>query len=95
MKKILFAASLFASLAVSSAAEAKCYRYDGAPSDVYVCVGKNGKDDFADRNKGQEICTAKSGKKCGPVSSTSSSCHSNIDKCFDENGQAHRELSGY
>jgi len=92
MKTLLALGLLFG---ISNVADAKCFRYDGAPNDVYVCVGKGGGDSFADRNKGQDICTAKSGKKCGSVSSSSSSCHSNIDKCYDENGNAHRELSGY
>ena len=74
---------------------AKCYHFDNSPSDVYVCVGKGGSDSFADRQKGQDICSAKTGKKCGPVGSYSSSCHSNIDKCYDETGKANRELSGY
>ena len=95
MKKLLLAASLFAGLAVSWTAEAKCYHYDNSPSDVYVCVGKGGRDDFADRNKGQEICSAKTGKKCGPVGSYSSSCHSNAGKCYDESGAASSDLNGY
>src|SRR4051794_32953641 len=72
MKKLLILASLFAGVSI---AEAKCYHYDSSPSDVYVCVGKGGRDDFADRNKGQDICSQKTGKKCGPVGSYSSSCH--------------------
>ncbi len=92
MKTLLALSMLFG---LAGVANAKCFHYENAPSDVYVCVGKGGGDSFADRNKGQDICTAKSGKKCGPVGSSSSSCHSNIDKCYDENGNAHRELSGY
>src|SRR4051794_4562927 len=61
MKKVLYASVLFAGLAFSSLAQAKCYHYDNSPSDVYVCVGKGGRDDFADRNKGQEVCSAKTG----------------------------------
>jgi hypothetical protein len=95
MKKMLLGLGLALGLGVAATAQAKCYHYENAPSDVYVCVGKGGSDSFADRNKGQEICSAKSGKKCGPVGSSSSSCHSNIDKCYDESGTAHRELSGY
>ncbi len=95
MKKLLLASALFASAALPSLASAKCYHYDSSPSDVYVCVGKNGRDDYADRNKGQEICSAKTGSKCGPVGSYSSSCHSNAGKCYDEGGSAHSDLNGY
>lgn len=95
MKKLLLAASLFAGVAVSVTAQAKCYHYDDSPSDVYVCVGKNGRDDFADRKKGREICSQKTGSKCGPVGSYSSSCHSNAGKCYDEDGNASSDLSGY
>jgi hypothetical protein len=91
MTKLIFAAAML----VSATASAKCYHYDNSPSDVYVCVGKNGRDDFADRNKGQDICSAKTGKKCGPVGSYSSSCHSNAGKCYDEGGEAHSDLNGY
>lgn len=95
MKKILMLGALVSSLGVAASASAKCYHYDNSPSDVYVCVGKGGSDSFADRNKGQEICSKKTGKKCGPVGSYSSSCHSNSNQCFDESGNAHRDLSGY
>ncbi len=76
-------------------AEAKCYHLQDAPSDVYVCVGKDGSDSSSDRKKAREICTDKVGKDCGTVSSYSSSCHSNSNKCYDENGKAHRNLKGY
>ncbi len=95
MKKLVLGLSLFAGLAVSSLAEAKCYHFDNSPSDVYVCVGKGGRDDYADRNKGQDICSQKTGKKCGPVGSYSSSCHSNAGKCYDESGNASSDLNGY
>ncbi len=95
MKRVLMAAMLMAGVGASVTASASCYHLSDSPSDVYVCVGKNGRDDFADRHKAQDICSAKTGSKCGSVSSYSSSCHSNIDKCYDEDGNAHRELSGY
>lgn len=94
MKKLLVAAAILAMSVLASAAQAKCYHYSDSPSDVYVCVGK-GTDSQADREKGQKICTEKTGKKCGSVGSYSSSCHSNSNQCFDENGKAHRDLSGY
>jgi hypothetical protein len=95
MKRFVCATALLFVTGLSSLADASCYHFDDSPSDVYVCVGKNGKDDFADRNKGQEICSAKTGKKCGPVGSYSSSCHSNAGKCYNENGDASSDLNGY
>ncbi len=95
MKKLLAAALLFAGVAVGATAQATCYHYDNSDSDVYVCVGKNGSDSQSDREKGQSICSGKTGKKCGPVGSYSSSCHSNAGKCYDEGGGAHSDLSGY
>ena len=95
MKKILCAFALVAAAAVSSTASAKCYHYDNSPSDVYVCVGKGGSDSQSDRERGQSICSDKTGKKCGPVGSYSSSCHSNAGKCYDEGGGAHSDLNGY
>lgn len=95
MGKLLSLFSVLAFCAVANTASAKCYHYDDSPSDVYVCVGKNGGDSFDDRNKGQKICSDKTGKKCGPVGSSSSSCHSNAGKCYDESGAAHSDLNGY
>lgn len=92
MNKLLFVALCFVT---ASVAQAKCYHLDKAPSDVYVCVGKNGGDSFDDRKAAKAICDKATGKDCGNVSSYSSSCHSNIDKCYDETGKASRELSGY
>lgn len=94
MKNVVLAAACFVSL-FAVTAEAKCYRLSNAPSDVYVCVGKNGSDSFADRKKAQEICKKETGSDCGSVSSTSSSCHSNSNKCYDENGKASRDLKDY
>ncbi len=94
MKRLAAAAALLVS-AYAAPAFAKCYHFDNSPSDVYVCVGKNGGDSYADRQKGQDICSQKTGKKCGPVGSSSSSCHSNSNQCFDESGNANRSLSGY
>jgi hypothetical protein len=45
--------------------------------------------------RGRNICSRKTGSKCGPVGSYSSSCHSNSGKCFDENGEGHSDLNGY
>ena len=53
MRWRLAVAAFIAAAAAPTVAAAKCYHYDGSPSDVYVCVGRN-RDDFADRNKGQE-----------------------------------------
>ena len=95
-RKMLFAVVLFvAALAMAATASAKCYRFSNAPSDLYVCYGKNGADSFSDRKAAKKICDDKAGKDCGSVGSTSSSCHSNSNKCYDENGKAHRSLKGY
>lgn len=95
MKHVLAATAFFALMTGASVASAKCYHFSDSPSDVYVCVGKNGSDSQKDRELGQKICSEKTGKKCGGVSSYSSSCHSNSNQCFDESGKAHRSLSGY
>ena len=80
--------------ASTSAAEAKCYHFRDTPSDVYVCVGKDGSDSFADRKKGKKILQD-AGETPSTVSSSSSSCHSNAGNCYDENGKKHRSLKGY
>jgi hypothetical protein len=91
MKKLT--AAVFAAVLLSSAAaKASCYHFEKAPNDVYVCVHG---DSFDDRKKAKAICDKGTGKDCGNVGSYSSSCHSNIDKCYDENGNAKRDLSGY
>jgi hypothetical protein len=95
MRQILVAVAFVLGAGVATTASAACYHFDDSPSDVYVCVGKNGSDSSSDRQKAQSICSEKTGKKCGPVGSYSSSCHSNIDKCYDESGKANRELKGY
>lgn len=96
MRKLLIASfALLVTTAFAINANAKCYNFQDAPSDTYVCVGKNGADSFADRKKAKKICDDKAGKDCGNVSSTSSSCHSNSNKCYDENGEAHRSLKDY
>ncbi|MBL8917540.1 MAG: hypothetical protein JNJ54_01655 [Myxococcaceae bacterium] len=87
--KVLVAAAVALSASLASAA---CYRFDKAPNDVYVCVKG---DSFDNRKQAKAICDKATGKDCGNVASYSSSCHSNIDKCYDENGKAHRSLSGY
>ena len=93
MKKSLFAAlATFAVLGSAATAEAACYRFSKAPSDVFVCVKGDG---FDDRKKAKAICDKATGQDCGNVGSYSSSCHSNINKCYDQDGKAHRSLSGY
>lgn len=89
----LFAATAAAVVLLSSGlADAACYHFDKAPSDVYVCVHGDG---FSDRKKAKEICDKATGSNCGNVGSYSSSCHSNSNKCYDENGKANRDLKGY
>lgn len=94
MKKLVLAAWCAVAL-VGTLAEAKCYHLEKAPNDVYVCVGKNGSDSFDDRKQAQEVCKKATGADCGNVSSTSSSCHSNSNKCYNELGKASRDLGGY
>lgn len=96
MKKLILGSltALFLT-AGANVATAKCYHFSGVPSEVGVCVGKNGADSFADRKKARGVCSKAIGKKCGNVSSSSSSCHSNSGKCYDANGKAHRSLKGY
>ena len=95
--KIVLALAFAASFIVlpPGLAEGKCYNFSAAPSDVGVCVGKNGSDSFDDRKRAQSICKSKLPKGCGNISSFSTSCHSSTNQCFDESGNAHRDLSGY
>ncbi len=95
MKSLLSGLVSLAVVSVANVAHAKCYHFDKAPSDVYVCVGKNGSDSFDDRKKAKSICDQATGSNCGNVSSYSSSCHSNSNRCYDETGKAHRSLNGY
>lgn len=96
MKKILLGSFTAAALFLGAqTASAKCYHFSKAPSDVGVCVGKNGSDSFADRKKAKAVCDKATGSDCGNVGSYSSSCHSNSNKCYDESGKAHRSLNGY
>lgn len=95
MNKLVSAVIVFAALGFCAQAQAQCYRFDKAPNDVYVCVGKGGKDSFDDRKRAKQICNEKTGSDCGTVSSASYSCHSNIEKCYDEAGKAHRSLQNY
>ena len=94
MKHVLAGFAIASVLGFSINASAKCYHFRDAPSDVYVCVGK-GSDSFDDRKAAKKICDEKTGKDCGSVGSSSSSCHSNSNKCYDENGKAHRNLKDY
>ena len=60
MRELLVASiALLATTLVSVDAEAKCYRFSDAPSDVFVCVGKNGADSFDDRKKAKAICASR------------------------------------
>lgn len=96
MRKHLIAALALAAVSLFAVnASAKCYHFSNAPSDVYVCVGKSGADSFDDRKAAKKICDEKTGKDCGSVGSSSSSCHSNSNQCFDETGKANRSLKDY
>lgn len=96
MNKLLTALAVLAVTTLfASNASAKCYHFSNAPSDVYVCVGKSGSDSFDDRKAAKKICDEKTGKDCGSVGSSSSSCHSNSNQCFDESGAANRDLKDY
>lgn len=90
-KLSLMAAVAVAMCLVAVTAGAKCYRFSKG-DEVQVCVKG---DSFADRKMAKQICDQAKGSDCGTVSSYSSSCHSNANKCYDENGKAHRSLSGY
>ena len=92
MKKLtIFVAVVVALSMIAVTAAGKCYRFSNG-GDVQVCVKG---DSFPDRKKAKKICDKAKGSDCGNVSSYSSSCHSNVNKCYDENGKAHRSLSGY
>lgn len=92
MKHVRLIIALVAALGLLSAtAAAKCYRFSKG-GQVQVCVKG---DSFADRKKAKKICDEKKKSDCGTISSYTSSCHSNTNQCYDENGKAHRSLSGY
>jgi flagellar basal body-associated protein FliL len=92
MKKAsMLVALVVAIVMLAVPALASCYRFSSG-ADIQVCVKG---DSFADRKKAKQICDKTKGSDCGTVSSYSSSCHSNVNKCYDENGKAHRSLSGY
>ena len=82
----------FVAVAPVDMASAKCYRFSNAPSDHFFCVKG---DSFSDRKKAGKCCKSVAGRSCGSVGSTSSSCHSNSNKCYDQNCKAHRSLRGY
>ncbi len=86
-----FLAALVMSVGFVSVADAKCYHFSNG-GEYKVCVSG---DSFSDRKKAMEICKQAKGSDCGNVSSYSSSCHSNSNKCYDANGRNHRSLSGY
>ena len=75
--------------ALGSMAEAKCFKFSNTGGDVGVCVPGDSTDS---RKKAKQICDEKEGN-CGNVSSSMSRCHSNVGKCYDENGNASRALS--
>ncbi len=77
-------------IGAGSALQAKCFTFSGK-SDVGVCVQGDSTDS---RKEAKKICEAQEGG-CGNVKSSSSRCHSNSGKCYDENGNASRSLSGY
>ncbi len=93
MKKILITVSafLFVSGLMAADAMAKCYSFS-SESEIKVCVPG---DSFSDRKLAQDICKKVKGSDCGNISVYSSSCHSNSNKCYDQNGKASRSLSGY
>jgi hypothetical protein len=68
-------------------ANAKCYKFANTGGDVGVCVSGDGSQS---RNKAKKICDDKVGN-CGNITSSSSRCHSNKGKCYDENGNASRD----
>jgi len=72
----------------TSTAGAKCFKFSKTGGDVGVCVPGDSTDS---RKKAKKICDSKEGN-CGNLSSSSSSCHSNVGKCYDENGNASRDL---
>ncbi len=92
MKKtcLVLATVIFVSAAATTVM-AKCYSFRNG-GEYKVCVPG---DSFSDRKKAREICRKAKGSDCGSVSSYSSSCHSNSNKCYDQNGSAHRSLRGY
>jgi len=93
MKKLFVIASalVFVSSVMTTGVMAKCYSFS-SESEIKVCVPG---DSFSDRKLAMEICKKAKGSDCGNVSSYSSSCHSNSGKCYDQNGNASRSLSGY
>jgi len=87
VQKLIIA--VMALLALGLAAEAKCFKFSNKGGDVGVCVPGDSTDS---RKKAKKICEQKEGN-CGNVSSSMSRCHSNVGKCYDENGNASRDLS--
>lgn len=84
---VVSAMMVFGSL---SMVEAKCFTFQNT-HDVGVCVPG---DSFDSRKKAKEICDSEEGN-CGNVVSSSSRCHSNSGKCYDERGNKSRDLSDY
>ena len=90
MKKmygIVIAAAALVVLGIE--AEAKCFKFSKTGGDVGVCVPGDSTDS---RKRAKKICDAKEGN-CGNLSSSMSRCHSNVGKCYDEHGNASRDLS--
>jgi hypothetical protein len=74
---------------IGTLASAKCFKFSKTGADVGVCVPGDSTDS---RKKAKKICDEKEGD-CGNLTSSMSRCHSNVGKCYDENGNASRELS--
>jgi hypothetical protein len=75
----------------SSISNAKCFHFSNTGGQIGVCVSG---DSFDSRKEAKKICDDKVGN-CGNVTSSASRCHSNNNQCYDENGNAKRELTGY
>ncbi len=74
---------------MATVANAKCFKFSKTGGDVGVCVPGDSTDS---RKKAKKICDEEEGD-CGNLTSSMSRCHSNVGKCYDENGNASRELS--
>ena len=88
MKRMKFSImALLLVIGFGVSANAKCYKFANTGGDVGVCVSG---DSFDARKKAKKICNDKVGN-CGNITSSSSQCHSNKGKCYDENGNASRD----
>jgi predicted dinucleotide-binding enzyme len=87
LQKLMVAAAVLATFGTVS--YAKCFKFSNKGGDVGVCVPGDSTDS---RKLAKKICDEKEGN-CGSVSSSMSRCHSNVGKCYDENGNASRDVS--